>query len=123
MARPFSDGPLTVTPAKTYTTPKGVYNDVGDASGSIPGSPLGTPGPYIRTSPSAPGSPVSHTLQVVLHNVPGNNPEACFIVAQATDRGAIFTQDQLNKWTDLGDAIRLGYLNATATGTVPATEV
>lgn len=114
-------GPLTVTPALTYTTPKGVFNPVGDTSGSIPGSTIAMP--HLRTTPSAPGSPVSHTLPVVLHHIPRNpDPEVAFVISAATDLGKTFTQQQILEWTDLILAIQNGQLTATVAGTVPNDE-
>lgn len=121
MARPFADGPLTVTPALTYSNPKGSTHNTGDTSGSIPGSPLTRTGPYIRPSDTSLGSPISYPLTVALHNIPGTpDPESAFLISGATDMGATFSQGQLDAWTDLAIAIQLGYLTVTVAGTVPA---
>lgn len=97
----FVDGPLTVTPAKTYTQP---LANVVDGSGTI-GASL--------------GAPVTRYVFVALHNIPGMEGEEVMTISGATDLGAMFTQGQLNNWMDLKKAIQLGYLTASVAGTTP----
>ena len=100
MAIIFSDGPLTVTPATTFLKPKGNETDG-----------LGRVGASL-------GAAVATLIPVALHNIPGSGGEV-FLVTEATDMGVLFTQGQLQNWTELKKAIQSGLLAMTVTGTIP----
>jgi len=103
MALIIMEGPLTVTPALTYV--KKAFNET-DGQGFIIEPPL--------------GPDVVIPLPVTLHGTPGAaDPADAFIVSEATDLGALFTQCQINQWTELKRAIEGGLLVATVAGTIP----